>query len=381
MKRFLLIAVLILAVVGGLVWWRGSQNAAHEKQVKADKEADAIPVVTVPVAVGDVPVFLDGIGTVQALYTVNIHSMVDGPLVEVKFREGQDVKAGDVLAKVDPRTYQATYDQDVAKKAQDQANLENARRDLTRYDKLAQTHYTTGQQFDTQRATVAQDEAVVRQDQAQIDAAKTNLGYTTIVAPVDGRTGIRQVDAGNLVHSTDTTPITVVTTLHPISVVFTLPQQDLPLVTAAMQSGAPDVVALPQNGDDTQVLDRGKVAVLDNEIDQTTGTIKLKATFPNTKLSLWPGAFVNVRLALNTERGVTTVPTNAVQRGPAGAFVFVVQDGVAHRRSVTIPHQDENVAVVSDGVRPGELVVTDGTSRLTDGAKVKIVAAAPAGNG
>jgi multidrug efflux system membrane fusion protein len=386
MKRFLLAAVGVIAIVAALAWWRISQKTAHEKTVKAQTAEDAIPVVTAAARIADVPVYLDGIGTVQALYTVNIHAMVDGPLIAVKFREGQDVKAGDVLAQIDPRTYQATYDQAVAKKAQDEAALQNARLDLNRYEKLAKTQYTTAQQADTQRATVAQDEALVRQDQASIESARTNLGYTTITAPIAGRTGIRQIDTGNLVHSTDTTPITVLTTLQPISVVFTLPQQDLPQVTAAMRTASPAVIALPQNGDPADILDRGHVAVLDNEIDQTTGTIKLKATFPNAGLTLWPGAFVNVRLALSTETGVTTVPTTSVQRGPAGAFVFVVKDGLAQRRSVDVPHQDDTVAVVSSGLKPGEVVVTDGTSRLTDGARVKLTPAtdplaAPAHNG
>jgi multidrug efflux system membrane fusion protein len=288
------------------------------------------------------------------------------------------VKAGDVLAQIDPRTYQATFDQAVAKKAQDEANLRNAELDLARYDKLAKTHYTTAQQADTQRATVLQDEALVRQDQAQIDSARTNLSYTTITAPAAGRTGIRQVDQGNIVHSTDTTPITVVTTLRPINVIFTLPQQTLPDVALAMEQGKPDVLALPQNGDSNAVIDRGHVVVLDNEVDQTTGTIKLKAEFPNPHLALWPGAFVNVRLAVRTDHNVTTVPIGAVQRGPAGAFLYVVDSAmIAHRRSVTIPHQDELIAVVSDGLRTGETVVTDGASRVTDGAHVKLLPATP----
>jgi multidrug efflux system membrane fusion protein len=224
---------------------------------------------------------------------------------------------------------------------------------------------------------VAQDEALVRQDQAQIDSARTNLSYTTITAPAAGRTGIRQVDQGNIVHSADTTPITVVTTLRPIDVVFTLPQQNLPDVATAMANGKPDVMALPQNGDQNQVMDHGFVTVLDNQVDQTTGTIKLKAQFPNAKLTLWPGAFVNVRLALSVEHNVTTVPIAAVQRGPAGAFLYVVDaEGVAHRRSVTIPHQDETLAVISEGLKPGDVVVTDGASRVTDGVHVKRLASA-----
>jgi len=196
--------------------------------------------------------------------------------------------------------------------------------------------------------------------------------------PVSGRTGIRQVDQGNIVHSSDTTPITVVTTLRPIDVIFTLPQQTLPAVTEAMTHGRPEVLALPQNGDASQILDRGHVTVLDNEVDQTTGTIKLKAEFPNPDLRLWPGAFVNVRLALRVDRNVTTVPTAAVQRGPNGAFLYTVSpDHMAHRKDVTISHQDETAAVATEGVKPGDTVVTDGASRVTDGAHVKLLAPGP----
>jgi multidrug efflux system membrane fusion protein len=374
MKRFLLVLVTALAIVGGLVFWREHQKAARDAAKGAQNTAQ-VPVTVARAVVADVPVYVDGIGTVQALNTVSIKPMVDGPLVSVKFREGQDVKAGDVLAQIDPRTYQAAYDQAVAKKAQDAANLRNAELDLTRYDKLAKTQYTTAQQADTQRSLVAQLQAQVQQDQAQIDSARTNLSYTTITVPVSGRTGIRQVDQGNIVHTTDTTPLTVVTTLQPIDVVFTLPQQTLPDVTEAMSHGRPEVMALPQNGDATQVLDRGHVVVLDNEVDQTTGTIKLKAEFPNPSLKLWPGAFVNVRLVLSLDRNVTTVPTASVQRGPNGAFIYLVSgDGVAHRKDVTISHQDETAAVVTEGVKPGDTVVTDGASRVTDGAHVKLLA-------
>jgi multidrug efflux system membrane fusion protein len=371
MKRFFIVLAIVVVAVIGLVTWRSHQKASRDAAKTAEKES-VIPVLTARASVADVPEYVDGIGTVQPLATINIHPMVDGPLVAVRFHEGQDVKAGDVLAQIDPRTYQATYDQAVAKKAQDEANLHNAQLDLVRYEKLAKTQYTTAQQADTQRSTVAQDEALVRQDQAQIDSARTNLGYTTIVSPVAGRTGIRQVDQGNIVHSADTTPITVVTTLRPIDVVFTLPQQTLAAVTAAMAHGAPVVEALPQNGDSNDIIDRGIVRVLDNEVDQTTGTIKLKAEFPNTNLKLWPGAFVNVRLQLQVDRGVTVVPISAVQRGPDGGFVYVLDNtDHAHRRLVQIPHQDENVAVIASGLNAGETVVTDGASRLTDGAHVQ----------
>ncbi len=384
MKRFLAALILGLAIIGGLVWLR---SGGH--QAKPDVADTAIPVSTAIASVADVPLTVDGIGTVQALNTVNIKPMVDGPLTEIRFREGQDVRAGDVLARIDARTYQAAYDQAVAKKAQDEATLANAQRDLGRYDKLARNQYGTAQQADTQRSSVAQGEALVRQDQAQVDSARTNLSYTTIAAPVDGRTGIRQVDLGNLVHSTDVTPLTVVTTLRPISVVFTLPQQTLPQVAAAIEAsrstGGALVLALPQDtgpddngtgsGDPAAqppVLDRGHVAVLDNQVDQNTGTIKLKATFPNPALRLWPGAFVNVRLALRVDRGVITIPTAAVQRGPQGAFVFTLgADDIAHRHPITVARLDEVRAVVSSGLLAGDRVVTDGASRLTEGSHVR----------
>ena len=373
LKFWLILGTGLLLIIG-LVVLRTHQKAANKKP---DASTLPIPVSTAAATRADVPLTVDGIGTVQALNTVNIKPMVDGPLVEIRFREGQDVAAGDVLARIDPRTYQAALDQAVAKKAQDEALLANAQRDLGRYDKLAKTQYTTAQQADTQRATVAQDEAIVRQDQAQIDTARTNLSYTIIQSPVRGRTGIRQIDLGNIVHSTDTTPLTVVTTLQPISVVFTLPQQTLPDVTKAMHDsqgrGGADVIALPQTGGEGSeaVLGTGKLLVLDNQVDQNTGTIKLKATFPNPDLRLWPGAFVNVRLSLHVDQNVMTLPVAAIQRGPQGAFVFEVKPGdVVARHPVTVSRQTETLAVVSAGLQPGEVVVTDGASRLTDGSHI-----------
>ena len=377
----LLAAVLIGAA--GAIWYThrpGSDTAAGRH--RAGMPDDPIPVLASTATATDVPIYLDALGTVQAFNAVNVKVMVDGPLVEVRFREGQDVRTGDVLARIDARTYQATYDQAVAKKAQDEALLANARVDLARYQKLVATNYTSGQTSDTQRSLVAQDEAQVRQDQAQIDTARTNLSYTTITAPLDGRTGIRQVDQGNIVHASDTTPLTVLTQLRPISVVFTLAQQTLPAVAnaigrASAGGGAPEVLALSQDGSGG-VIDHGQVAVLDNAVDQSTGTIKLKATFPNDKLVLWPGAFVNVRLLVQTERGVTTVPPVAVQRGPAGAYVYVLNaDDTVTRRPVELGHEDERVSIVVAGLEPGDQVIVDGASRLTDGAKVKVASPAP----
>ena len=375
-QRLLLVAVVLAGLAAaGFYALNGPASVKPRPGRPGSKDGDAIPVLTATATVADVPEYLDALGTVQAFNTVNIKAMIDGPLTEVRFVEGQDVKAGDVLARIDPRPYQAALDQAVAKKAQDEASLANARVDLARYQKLAATAYTSSQTSDTQKAQVAQDVALVEQDQAQIDTARTNLSYTTIASPLAGRTGIRQVDQGNIVHAADTTPLVVITQLQPISVVFTLPQQTLPEVAAAMHVGTPEVLAFPQ-GDiaaSGAPVDRGQLAVLDNTVDQNTGTIKLKATFPNAGLALWPGGFINVRLLVRTERGVLTVPPVAVQRGPAGAYAYVVaSDSTAMRRPLTVGHEDEAVSVVLAGLQPGDRVVTDGASRLTNGARVSV---------
>ncbi len=379
----LILLLIVLGVAGWGVWHEFIRPApATEQEARGGRggrrrgpNADPIPVLTAAATKSDVPVYLDALGTVQAFNTVSVKAMIDGPLIEVRFKEGQDVRTGDVLARIDPRPYQAALDQAAAKKAQDEANLANARVDLARYQKLAATAYTSAQTSDTQKATVAQLEAQVRQDQAQIDTARTNLSYTTITSPLDGRTGIRQVDQGNIVHAGDTTPLTVITQLHPISVVFTLPQQTLGAVSGAMKQGSPEVLALPQGvaNDGKTVLDRGQVAVLDNTVDGATGTIKLKATFPNPNLALWPGGFINVRLLIDTEHDVTTVPPTAIQRGPQGSYVYLVHpDDTVSRKTVQVGHEDEAVSVVTAGLEPRDQVVTDGASRLTDGAKVKV---------
>ena len=277
--------------------------------------------------------------------------------------------------RIDPRTYQAALDQVTAKQAQDEAQLANARVDLARYQKLVATNYTTAQQADTQKSLVAQLEAQVRQDQAQIDTARTQLSYCTIVSPIDGRTGIRQVDPGNIVHAVDATGLVVITQLQPISVLFTLPQQTLPAVASAMRRGTAAVLAYAQGaaGSRGQVLDTGVLSVLDNQVDPTTGTIKLKATFPNRDGTLWPGGFVGMRLQVDTAHDAIVVPPAAIQRGPSGPYVFIATGGTVKRQPVTVGHEDEQWSIVTAGLGAGDKVVIDGASRLSDGTKIAVV--------
>jgi multidrug efflux system membrane fusion protein len=327
-----------------------------------------VPVLTATARASDVPVYVEGVGTGKALQSVLIRSQVDGTLLKLGFVEGQDVKAGDLIAQIDPRLYQATLDQDIAKKASDEAALANARLDLVRYTQLALTKAATQQQLDTQKATVAQDVAQVQLDQATIDSARTTLSYTNITTPIGGRTGLRAVDVGNLIHATDTTGIVTVSQIKPIDVIFTVPQQELARINAASMTGALTVQALDDTG--AKPVDTGKLDVIDNTIDQTTGTVKLRAEFPNAALALWPGIFINVRLLVETLRDTVVVPVAAVQRGPKGAFVFVVDKDKVAMRPVTLGQQDDREAVVASGVKPGDVVVTTGFSKLADGSRV-----------
>lgn len=386
MKRLLTILILLGAAAGAGYWYytthadtaAATASGPTGRRRGAPDAETPVPVLAARAQTQDVPIYLDGLGTVQAFNLVNVRAMIDGPMTDVTFREGQDVHRGDVLAHIDPRPYQASLDSASAKKQQDEATLANNRLDFARYSKLAAGAGSSQQQIDTARAQVAQQEALIRGDQAAIDTAHTNLSYTTIQAPIDGRIGIRGVDVGNIVHATDATPIATLTQLKPISVIFTLPQQALAAVTTAMQDGRPEVLALSGGGGNT-ILDHGQLAVLDNQVDAATGTIKLKATFPNDALKLWPGGFVNVRLLVQTQRGVTTVPTAAVQRGPNGAYVFVVNpDNSVKRQPVKLGHEDETTTIIASGVAPGDQVVTDGAQRLTDTSKAAV--AGPDGN-
>ena len=376
------IAALVIAAVVGVYYmphWQQTLAAVSKGGRRGGPAAnDPVPVLATAARLADVPVYLDGVGTAKALNTVTVRSQVDGKIVEISFKEGQDVPKGYVLAKVDPVTYQAAYDQTVAKKAQDEAQLANARLDLDRYTRLAATNAVNKQQLDTQRALVAQLEAQIKLDQAAIDNARAVLSYTDIIAPIAGRTGIRLVDAGNLVRSAEATGIVILTQLQPISVFFSLPQQNLPELTRGMAEGDLPVDALSSDGKGT--LDKGKVMVIDNQVDQTTGTVKLRGEFPNNDLQLWPGQFVNVRVLIDTLRQAVVVPTAAIQRGPNGAFVYVLKQGnTVTVRPVTLTQQDDSRAVVATGLQASEQVVTTGFARLTEGTQVAVSDAENAG--
>jgi membrane fusion protein, multidrug efflux system len=375
LRRFLTI-LFVGVLAGGAIWAIIGKSAPPQPRAGGQIESDGpVPVLAAEAGVADVPVYLDGVGTVRALNMVTVHTLVDGTLTAVNFREGQDVKTGEVLARIDPRTYQAQLDQAVAKKALDEAQLANARLDLERYINLIKTNAATRQQLDTQRAMVAQLEAQVKLDQGAIDNAKTYLDYCTIVSPLNGRTGLRLVDQGNIVHAADLSGIVVVTQIQPIAVLFTLPQQLLPRVNKAFGTGP--LAAEATASDSKVVLDRGTLTVINNQVDPTTGTVQLKAEFPNVDLQLWPGQFVNVRLLIDTLRRAVTVSSAAIQRGPNGPFVYVVQaDGTASVRPVSVAQQDENRTVVT-GVAASEDVVTTGFGQLANGRKVQVAREAP----
>ena len=372
--------------IGGIWYYFGHQEAAKDA-VDASKAKTSgqrggpggiVPVVAGVVQRRDVPIYLNGIGTVQAYNTVTVRPQVSGTLTMVVFQEGQDVKKGDLLAVIDPRPYQAQLDGAIAKKNQDVAQLNNAKtlrdRDTDLFKKGALDH----QSYDTQRFLVDQLDATVKADQAAIDNAQTQFSYTQITAPFDGRCGIRQVDQGNFVTSGST--LVVVTQLKPISVVFTLPQQELLAVNQAFAKGPLKVTAL--DSAQTNPLDEGSLAVVDNQIDTTTGTIKLKASFPNQDLKLWPGEFVNSRLLVETRRDGLVAPASVVQRGPNGTYAYVINpDKTAEMRPVKVGQIDGGQALIDSGLQEGEQVVVDGQYKLHPGAPVQITAPIRAKNG
>ncbi|TMJ63812.1 MAG: efflux RND transporter periplasmic adaptor subunit [Alphaproteobacteria bacterium] len=359
-----------LLIIGGLgyIGWTSLQQRQAADRARPDLP---VPVLAATPRIQDVPVYLDAVGAVRALNTVTVRSQVDGKLIAVNFTEGQDVKKGDVLGEIDPVIFKAQYDQTVAKKAQDEAQLANQRLDLARYQQLSASNAGSKQQYDTQRAVVAQQEALVNADQAAIDNAQAMLGYTKIIAPLSGRAGLRQVDQGNIIHAADLTGLVIITQLQPIAVQFSLPQQQIVRTNAAAAKGALTVDVFGNDG--TTVIDSGTLKGIDNQVDPTTGTLKLKAEFPNANFQLWPGQFVNVRLKVDTLSQAVVVPTSAVQRGPAGTFSYVIGDNdIVTAKPVAVTQQNEHDAVIASGLSPSDRVVTTGFANLSDGAKVII---------
>jgi len=372
--RSLLVGLVGIALIsGGYFGWQSL--ASPTLQAATPPAAPAVPVQAAVATKRDVPVYLTGLGTVQAFNTVTVKTRVDGELEKVAFTEGQDVKAGDLLAQIDPRPFQATLDQATAKKVQDEAQLANAKVDLQRFVSLATRDFATKQQLDTQKALVAQLQAQIEGDQGAIDSARTQLDYATITSPINGRTGIRLVDQGNIVHATDTIGLVVVTQLQPISVIFTLPEDQLASVKAAMASGPATILAMSRDG--KQELAEGTLALVDNQIDQSTGTIRLKGTFANRDGALWPGEFVNIRLLASTAHNVVTIPSAALQRGPDGYYAYVVKpaDGTVEMQPLEIGQIAAGTAIVDSGLSAGEQVVTAGQYRLQPGARAEITRA------
>lgn len=378
-KKLGVVVVAALLVFGIVRAITNRSSASGPSSAAPRSGPPAVPVVAGQVIQKDVPIYLDGLGTVQAFNTVTIHPQVDGRLQKVVFTEGQDVRAGDLLAQIDPAPFQAQVEQAEAKKAQDEAQLANARLDLKRdADQLA-ANIVAQQVYDSQKTLVDQFEASVKASQAAIDLARVQLDYTTIVSPIDGRTGIRLVDQGNVVHANDANGLVVIAQLHPISVVFTLPQQDLGDIQEHRASGELAVLAVGR--DNSTVLDQGHLAVIDNQIDTTTGTIRLKATFPNDNLRLWPGQFVNARLLLTTRKGGLVVPASVIQRGPEGSYAFVIKaDQSVEVRPVTVAQIEAGQALIDEGLRGGEQVVVDGQYRLQTGSRVKLASSAKSGD-
>ena len=361
-----LVFVGILFVVG-IVW---AFYHFHTTTKPTASGPPAVPVVEGTVVQKDVPIYVDGLGTVQAFNTVAVHVRVDGQLDKVSFVEGQDVHAGDLLALIDPAPFQAQLEQTQAKKAQDESQLANAQVDLKRNAELIKEKIATQQAYDTQKALVDQLEATVKADQAAIDSAQVQLNYTRITSPIDGRTGIRLVDQGNIVHANDSNGLVVITQLHPISVVFTLPEQTLNEIQKEMSSN--EVTVLAVDRDNSTPLGEGKLAVIDNQIDTTTGTIRLKANFPNDDLRLWPGQFVNARLLLTIRKGGLVVPASVVQRGPDGSYAFVIKaDQSVEVRPVKVAQIEKGEALIDAGLKPNERIVVDGQYRLQTGSHVK----------
>jgi membrane fusion protein, multidrug efflux system len=387
----MILIVLVLGIAGAWFWLHrsslqpaegapgsetaqaGENRAGHGKRRGSSlgPQGEAVPVVAGTVQVKDVPIFLNGIGTVQAFNTVTVRAQVTGKIQEIAFKEGQDVKQGDLLVVIDPRPYQAQLGQAVAKKAEDEAQLNNAKVLFQRDTDLLARKVIDQQTYDTQKYLVDQFQGLVQSDQSAIEDAQTQLSYTQITAPIDGRVGIRLVDVGNLVQASDAAGIVVITQLKPISVVFTLPQQDLQKFNANAAQGVLKVIAYDR--ENTKPLSEGVLSVVNNQIDQATGAVQLKATFANTNLELWPGQFINARLQVRIQKDGLVVPASVVQRGPQGSFAYVInQDNTAAIRTIDVGQIADGQALIESGLTAGEQVVVDGQYRLQPGSKVEI---------
>lgn len=368
---------LILLVVAGIAALSVAAAVVISRHGHSQAAAAVPPAVPVTVAAAtqrDIPIFYDALGTVQAFNTVAIRAQVNGQIVSVNFRQGQDVRRGDVLARIDPAPFQAALDQAAARKSEDQAQLVDAEKDLARFQTLVKKDFETQQNVDSQQAKVDQLKATIDADQAAIEASQTQLNYATIAAPIDGVVGFRQVDIGNIIHTNDSSPLTVLTQIKPCVVIFTLPQDDLGPVREAMLHGSVPVLAFDQ--DDKDQLAQGHLLLIDNQIDQNTSTIRLKAEFQNQDERLWPGEFVRIRILITTRKDAVVVPSVALQRGPDGPYVWVIKpDNTAEQRPVDAQTISDDVAIASKGLAVGERVVVDGQSRLDAGSHVAIRAA------
>jgi len=370
--HWLLLALILAAGAGYFVYMRQPDGAQPAEKKGRDGAARVMPVVAQPAKKSDVNVYLTGLGTVTPLKTVTVRSRVDGQLMRVLFREGQLVREGELLAEIDPRPFQAALTQFEGQMARDQALLANARIDHERYRVLLAQDSIAKQLVDTQEALVRQYEGTVKIDQGMVDNARLQLNYSRVTAPIAGRLGLRQMDAGNIVRASDTNGLVVITQLQPITVVYTIPQDNLQVVLKRIQSG--ERVPVEAFDRDQKVkLASGALLTVDNQIDTTTGTVKLKAQFPNDDANLFPNQFVNVRMLIDTRRDVTTVPSAALQRGARGLFVYVVKDDrTVTLRDVKTGPAENDATVIESGVEPGELIVVDGMDRLREGAKVEL---------
>jgi multidrug efflux system membrane fusion protein len=377
MRRTAIAAAVILAMTAIVMPRVIGSFAPRADAQSPPPSGSGVPVTAGTVAITDVPVFLNAIGTVQAFNMVTIKSRVDGQIVKVAFSEGQDVKAGTPLIQIDPRPLQALLDQAMATKQKDEAQLASAQADLTRWGELLATGAKSRQTYDQQKALVQQLQASIKADEAQIETARLNLGFADIRAPIDGRLGMRLVDAGNMVRATDAAGLVTISQLKPIFVSFTVPQENLHKIHEKQAGG--ELTVLAYGSDNKTQLAEGKLSVIDNAIDQPTGTIRLKATFANADERLWPGEFVNVRLILMVRKGAPTVPAQTVQDGPTGQYAYVIkEDGTVERRPVEVTAVQDGLAVIGKGLSAGEKIVVEGQYRLTNGVRVK-VEAKPAG--